>query len=192
MRSLAVRILAVAIPSVAVCSAPVANAQSALEQGFAGALRGCEEWILNPDSWVNGPAPFIAAVGLGDKMGLVAEVGAESLPPPTLRRGNHFWRINSTDTAGYVLVVSDEFPMCHITGGGDVDLQPVVEAVLSTADFASRWEVVQQSEHSDMATSTLRNRTDPSLSAVVSRANRPGERLDRVQILVTATYETPD
>ena len=120
-------------------------------------------------------------------MGLVAKVEEASLPPPALRRGNRYWRINSTETAGYVLVVSA--PMCHITGGGDVDLQPVVEAVLTSADFASRWEAVQQSERRDMATTTFRNRTDPSLSAVISRAKRLGERLDRVQVLVTATYE---
>nr|WP_303705367.1 hypothetical protein [Brevundimonas naejangsanensis] len=123
-------------------------------------------------------------------MGLVAKVDEASLPPPALRRGNRYWRINSTETAGYVLVVSDQAPMCHITGGGNVDLQPVVEAVLTSADFARRWEAVRQTERRDMATTTFRNRTDPSLSAVVSRAKRPGERLDRVQVLVTATYET--
>lgn len=123
-------------------------------------------------------------------MGLVAEVDEASLPPPTLRRGNYYWRINSTETAGYVLVVSDQMPMCHITGGGNVDLQPVVETVLTSADFASRWEAVRQTERHDMETTTFRNRTDPSLSAVVNRAKRPGEKLDRVQVLVTATYET--
>jgi len=34
-----------------------ANAQSDLEKGSAGALRGCEEWVLNPASWTEGPAP---------------------------------------------------------------------------------------------------------------------------------------
>lgn len=189
MRSSAITALAVSIVAFATCSAPVASAQSALEQGFSGALRGCEEWILNPESWIDGPAPFIATVGLGEKMGLVAEVDEVSLPPLALRRGNRYWRINSTETAGYVLVVSDETPMCHITGGGNVDLQPVVEGILTSADFASRWEAVRQTGRRDMATTTFRNRTDPSLSAVVSRAKRPGERLDRVQVLVTATYE---
>lgn len=190
MRSSALTTLAVSIVAVAACSAPVARAQSALEQGFSGALRGCEEWIVNPESWIDGPAPFIATVGLGDKMGLVAEVDEASLPPRAWRRGNRYWRINSTETAGYVLVVSDQTPMCHVTGGGNVDLQPVVEAILMSADFASRWETVQKTERGGMATTILRNRTDPSLSAVVSRANRPGERLDRVQVLVTATYQT--
>lgn len=190
MRSPAITTFSIGVAAFVACSATVANAQSALEQGFAGALRGCEEWILNPESWINGSAPFIATVGLGDRMGLVAEVSEASLPPPALRHGNHYWRINSTDTAGYVLVVSDQMPMCHITGGGNVDLQPVVEAVLNSADFVSRWEAVQKTERRNMETTTFRNRTDPSLSAVVSRAKRPGERLDRVQVLVTATYET--
>lgn len=190
MRCSAITTLAISIAALAACSASVANAQPALEQGFSGALRGCEEWILNPESWINGPAPFIATVGLGDTMGLVAKVDEASLPPPALRRGNRYWRINSTETAGYVLVVSDQAAICHITGGGNVDLQPVVEAVLTSADFASRWETVRQTERRDMATTTLRNRTDPSLSAFVSRAKRAGERLDRVQVLVTAQYET--
>lgn len=190
MRSSAITTLAVSIAALAACSAPVANAQSALEQGFSGALRGCEDWILNPESWINGPAPFMSAVGLGDKMGLVAQVDEASLPPPPLRRGNRYWRINSTDAAGYVLVVSDQMPMCHITGGGNVDLQPVVETVLTSAEFASSWETVERAERGNMATTSFRNRTDPSLSAVISRANGPGARLDRVQVLVTATYET--
>ncbi|HEY1071711.1 hypothetical protein [Brevundimonas sp.] len=178
-----------AITALAVLFAPPADAQSVLEQGFAGAIHGCEEWVLNPDSWINGPAPFISAVGLGDKMGLVAQVDEVSLPPVPLRRGNHYWRINSTDAAGYLLVVSDQMPMCHITGGGDVDLQPAVEAVLTSGEFSNRWEAVERSEVGDMASTVFRNRTDPSLSAVISRATAPGARLDRVQVLVTATYK---
>ncbi len=36
---------------------------------------------------------------------------------------------------------------------------------------------------------TFRNRVDPALSLVVSRAKLPGQRLDRVQVLATATYQ---
>ena len=160
-----------------------------MEQGLFGALRGCEEWILNPESWVDGTAPFLTAVGLGDAMGQVARVDEASLPPPSLRQGNIYWRINSTETAGYVLVVSDQAPMCHITGGGSVDLQPVVEDVLKSADFDRRWETVQQSTQRDMKTTTFRNRIDPAFSIIVSRAKNPGSRLDRVQLLVSGTYE---
>jgi hypothetical protein len=49
--------------------APPAQAERNLERGFDGALRGCEEWLLNPASWVEGPVPFIKAVGLGEQMG---------------------------------------------------------------------------------------------------------------------------
>src|SRR3546814_12652860 len=120
-------------------SAPV-HAQSDLEDGFAGALRGCEEWILDPASWARGSGPFVAAVGLGDKMGLVDSVDEASLPPKELLRGNHYWRINSTEKAGYVLVVSDQLPLCHITGGGDPDLQPIAEAGNASPEFATPWE----------------------------------------------------
>ncbi|MDQ3045157.1 MAG: hypothetical protein M3R06_08420, partial [Chloroflexota bacterium] len=70
--------------------------------------------MLNPASWADGLGPFVTAVGLGDQMGLVAKVEEVNLPPKQLRRGNRYWRINSTQGAGYVLVVSDQLPMCHV------------------------------------------------------------------------------
>jgi hypothetical protein len=167
-----------------------AQVQPNLERGFAGALRGCEEWVLDPASWADGTGPFLKAVGLGDQMGLVESVNDANLPPEQLRRGNHYWRINSTDGAGYVLVVSDQLPMCHITGGGNADLEPAVEAVLASADFSGRWEQVNDASRGDMASTQFRSREDPRFSIVISRAKRPGERLDRVQVIATATYDT--
>ncbi|WP_332765230.1 hypothetical protein [Phenylobacterium sp.] len=165
------------------------QAQSPLEQGFAGALRGCEEWVLNPKSWASGVAPFVSTVGLGDKMGLVARVDETSLPPKPLRAANRYWRINSTPGAGYVLVVSDQLPMCHVTGGGDTDLQPVVESVLDANAFASRWEKSGEEANGDLITTVFRNREEPAFSILVSRAKAPGQRLDRVQVVATATYK---
>jgi hypothetical protein len=167
-----------------------ASAEPNLERGFDGALRGCEEWLLNPGSWVDGPGPFVKAVGLGNQMGLVERVEEVNLPPKQMRRAMHYWRINSTPTAGYVLVVSDQLPMCHITGGGGSDLQPSVENVLSAPAFSQRWEQQKTSSKSDMTTTTFRNRGDPALSIVISRAKLPAQRLDRVQVLATATYQT--
>ncbi|PKP98019.1 MAG: hypothetical protein CVT74_12275 [Alphaproteobacteria bacterium HGW-Alphaproteobacteria-13] len=166
-----------------------AHARSDLEDGFAGALRGCEEWILNPASWAQGLAPFVAAVGLGDKMGLVDRVDDVNLPPSDLRRGNHYWRINSTESAGYVLVVSDQLPMCHITGGGGADLQPAIEAVIASPDFTGHWEAEADLSKGDMASTRFRNREEPSLSIVISRAKAPEQRLDRVQLLATAIHK---
>jgi hypothetical protein len=165
-----------------------AHAQPALEAGMSGALRGCEEWILNPSSWDDGVAPFISAVGLGDHMGLVESVDEAALPPKPLRTANHYWRINSTDTAGYILVVSDVLPMCHITGGGSVDLQPIAETVLASKDFARHWKVVSDLSNDEIKTTLFRNRNAPALSLVVSRAMRPGQGQDRVQIIATGTY----
>jgi len=123
-------------------------------------------------------------------MGLVDKVDEANLPPEQLRQGNHFWRINSTPSAGYILVVSDQLPMCHITGGGNVDLEPAVEAELTGPEFAKRWERVKDVANGEMASTQFRNREDPRLSIVISRAKRAGERLDRVQVLATATYDT--
>ena len=169
-----------------------ASAEPSLESGFDGALRGCEEWILNPASWANGPGPFVKAVGLGNQMGLVERVEEVNLPPKQMRRAMHYWRINSTPTAGYVLVVSDQLPMCHITGGGGTDLQPSVERVLSSPAFSQRWEQQKTSSKSGLTTTTFRHRQDPALSMVVSRAKLPDQRLDRVQVLATAIYQPGD
>ena len=167
-----------------------AYAETDLEQGFAGALKGCEEWVLNPASWSSGLAPFLSAVGLGDKMALVASVDEAALPPPQLRRGNHYWRINSTKGAGFILVVSDQLPMCHITGGGDADLQPVVESVIASSGFAARWQRVRDDDKGDTVSTEYRSREDPKFSLVLSRAKKPHERLDRVQVLATAVFDT--
>lgn len=166
-----------------------ANAQSDLEGGLAGAFRGCEEWLLNPASWSEGTGPFTEAVGLGPKMGLVDRIDEAALPPTSLRQANHYWRINATPTAGYILVVSDRLPMCHITGGGAVDLQPTVEAVLASADFVKSWEVVGNRSKGELTSTQLRNREDPSLGIIISRARSPGQRQDRVQVIATATYQ---
>lgn len=179
-----------ALLALALVVSPVsARAETELERGLAGAVRGCEEWVLNPESWADGVAPFVAKVGLGDKMGLVDRVEEATLPPPELRRGNHYWRINSTTGAGYVLVVSDQLPMCHITGGGDTDLQPVVEAVIASPEFTSRWQRTADRSNGTMTSTEFQNRQAPALTIVVSRAKGPGDRLDRVQLLATAVYE---
>lgn len=166
------------------------QAQSELEKGFSGALRGCEEWVLNPASWANGATPFVSAVGLGDRMGMVAQVDEAALPPKQFRRANHYWRINSTNGAGFILVVSDQLPMCHITGGGDTDLQPVVQSVLASSAFGSRWERVKEDTRGDLVWTEFRSREEPKFSIVISRAKTPGQRLDRVQVLATAVYNT--
>jgi hypothetical protein len=178
--------------AVPAASAMPAETRSELEAGFSGALRGCEAWVLDPKSWANGIGPFVALVGLGDKMGLVDSIDEHALPPPRFRTGNRYLRINATLGAGYILVVSDKIPMCHITGGGNVDLQPVVDAVLASKDFASRWEMVREQPLIDMVSTIFRNRQKPSLSIVISRSQTPGQRLDRVQVQATAGELAPD
>ncbi len=166
-----------------------AHAEPSLERGFDGALRGCEEWLLNPASWTEGTGPFIKAVGLGEQMGRVDRVEEVNLPPKQMRRANQYWRINSTPTAGYVLVVSDQLPMCHITGGGGTDLQPIVQTVLSSANFNDRWQQLKTNSKGAVVTTTFRNRQEPALSIIISRSKQSGQKLDRVQVLATATYQ---
>jgi hypothetical protein len=167
----------------------VDNIRTGNGPGFAGALHACEAWVLEPATWADGLDKFASKLGFGDRAGWFRSVDDAALPPKELRVANHYFRINSTANAGYILVVSDRVPFCHITGGGGTDLQPAVEAVLSSSDFKGRWEQVRDQSVSDMASTTFRNREEPKLEIVISRAKKPGERLDRVQVLATAIYE---
>jgi hypothetical protein len=119
----------------------------------------------------------------------VQRVDEAALPPEALRRGNHYWRINSTPEAGFILVVSDQLPMCHITGGGRADLQPAIASVLASSAFAGRWERVEDRLAGDMISSRYRSRSAPRFAITISRAKAPGQRLDRVQVLATGAFE---
>lgn len=166
-----------------------ASAQDDLRAGFEGALRGCETWVLYPASWDQGIGPLLAGMALGDKVGQVTEIADQAQPPEALRLGNHYWRINSTSDSGYILVTSDTLPMCHITGGGAADLQPVVASVLASPEFDSRWTKEDTGMRDDIFTTTFRNVEDGNFTIVVSRTDRPGGRRDRVQVVATAIYE---
>lgn len=169
-----------------------AQDNTALANGFAGAVRGCEEWVLNPASWSEGPEPFLAKVALGDRIGLVETLAAAQMPPEELRIANHYWRINSTPAAGYALVVSDRLPMCHITGGGGADLQPVINAVLAGNDFQSRWHKQEETTQGGMVSTLYRNVEEPTFEMTISRADAAGQRQDRVQVLATAMFRLPE
>lgn len=179
----------VALGMVALLVTQPAAAQSDLHFGLAGAFRGCEEWVLNPASWSDGLEPFLDVVALGDKIGLVDEIAEQALPPEQLRAANHYWRINSTANAGYILVVSDRLPMCHITGGGAQDLQPFVADILLSVEFTSHWESLDSTERDGLISTEYRNREEPRMTLVVSRAAQSGQRTDRVQLIATAMFD---
>lgn len=169
-------------------AAPVQAAEP-LEEGLAGALRGCEEWILNPASWASGFEPFMETVALGDAMGKVTDAPVPALPPEEYRLANHYWRINSTMEAGYFLVVSDQLPICHITGGGGADFQPAVKAVLASEEFLAHWQEVADNSDETMASTLYSNTEEPALVLLVSRSKEPGQRQDRAQVIVTASFD---
>jgi len=111
------------------------------------------------------------------------------LPPEPLRRGNRYWRINAGPNEGYALVVSRDIPMCHITGGGGVDFQPAAEAMAASPDFSDRWERIGEERQKGMVSTFFRLREEPKLALVLSRADAPGARRDRAQVIATATYD---
>lgn len=183
------RIGAILAAASVLLSTPAMAQDDALAEGFAGALRGCEEWVLTPASWVDGPEPFLEAVGLGDHMGLVSEIAEQVQPPEQWRVGNYYWRINSTPSSGYYLIVSDRLPICHITGGGSEDLQPGAAALLASEDFLARWVLEDRQERTGMVTTMYRHREVSAFTLAVSHAIEPGQRTDRVQLLASAMYD---
>jgi len=160
-----------------------------LRSGLEGALRGCETWVLDPSSWVNGPTRFLAAIDLGSAVYETEKLPEPLLPPEPLRRGNRYWRINAGPNEGYALVVSRDIPMCHITGGGGVDFQPAAEAMAASPDFSDHWERIGEKRQEGMVSTFFRLRKEPKLALVLSRADAPGARRDRAQVIATATYD---
>ncbi|RZI58037.1 MAG: hypothetical protein EOP94_03420 [Zymomonas sp.] len=160
-----------------------------LRSGLEGALRGCEIWVLDPSSWLDDPARFLAAIDLGGAVFETESLPEPLLPPELFRRSNRYWRINAGPNEGYALVVSSDIPMCHITGGGGVDFQPVTEAVAASPQFLKRWERLGDEHRDGMISTFFRLREERKLSLVVSRADAPGGRRDRVQVTATATYD---
>ncbi|PYE22671.1 hypothetical protein C8J32_11028 [Rhizobium sp. PP-CC-3A-592] len=160
-----------------------------LLSGLEGALRGCEIWVLDPSSWLNDPARFLAAIDLGGAVFETESLPEPLLPPELFRRGNRYWRIITGPNEGYALVVSRDIPMCHITGGGGVDFQPAAEAVAASPDFSDRWERIGEERQGGMVSTFFRLRKEPKLALVLSRADAPSARRDRPQVIVTVTYD---
>lgn len=166
-----------------------AEVRAVLTDGLVGGLKACRLWVLHPDTWAEGAGPFVKDVGLEGTMGQVAAVAEVNLPPEAWRDGNIYWRINSTLDAGYVLVVSHRMPICHLTGGGAEDLQPVVAEVLGSAEFGSAWRKIDEATRGDMVSTTFVSSEEPDFTMVVSRAAAPGARRDRVQVIASASFE---
>lgn len=158
-----------------------------LQLGLEGALRGCEQWILEPASWIDGLAPYLAAVDLGGLISETDSLPAALLPPAELRRGNRYFRIAAGEETGYALVVSSDIPMCHITGGGSLDLQPTAEAIITTNSFRTRWD--ETSAETAIVTTFFRSRAEQKPTLVYSCANTANARRDRAQVIATALYE---
>lgn len=153
------------------------------------AITACEDWILQPKSWADNIAGFPVASGLAER-GLTgqAKVPDVALPPPALRRALHHWRVAAGNSAGVFVTTSGQLPVCHLAGGGPVDFQPAVEALLASDAFGKQWKVVQSQKSDDLAKTDYVSQQDTRLTMVLSRAAQAGERRDRVQFLATLQY----
>lgn len=187
MRLKVLVLLSIAFASTVSAQAPAGG--ETLRQDLEGALRGCEIWILDPSSWLDDPVRFLAAVGLGKGVYETESLPEVLLPPQPFRRPNRYWRIDTGSDDGYALVVSRDIPMCHITGGGEIDFHPAAASVVASPEVVGRWERTGEERHDGIVTTLFRLREEPKLSLVFSRADAPDARRDRVQVLVTATYD---
>ena len=178
-----------ALLTVLLVAPPASATDMEFGKDLAGSLRGCETWVLDPSSWTNGPEPFLAAIGRGERVASVAAVPDAALPPPGLRRGNLFWKIAEDKRSGIVLTVSESIPMCHIVGGGALDLRETVGAFLASADFDTRWEKTAESRENGILTAQYRFREEARFTMTVSHPD--GSRADPlgIQVLATAIYE---
>jgi hypothetical protein len=57
----------VGVVVIALAMSGPAAAQSDLENGFAGALHGCEQWVLEPATWADGLDKFSSKLGLATR-----------------------------------------------------------------------------------------------------------------------------
>lgn len=176
---------------VAGCAAQPEKPLGELEQGFVAALRGCEEWLLNPQSWVKTDAPFLASMGIGDKVSHVETIDEAAKPPKSMQDANRYYEIRPTDTARFYLVVSYQIPMCHISGFSDADLQPVVNTVLSSKVFRERWTQTGEEDRGNIISTWFRNHADKRFNLLVTRSENPGDRTDRTQMMASATLGIP-
>lgn len=174
--------------------APPPPDPAALASGFDGTLLACESWVLDPASWSgpDGIAPLVDLSGLGGRINPVPSVIDAALPPQELRAANHYFRIDATRGEGFFLVVSDQLPMCHITGGGVNAMSVVVEQVLASAPFLARWEQVEAQDDGRVASTFYRHRLVPQMELVVSRPLASGQPQDLVQVIATASYSPPN
>jgi len=177
---------------VALQANPVFAQQEPVETAFSSVLRGCETWVMNPASWVNGPEPFLAAMDLGPRVTAVATIPEAFRPPPgELRRGNRFWRINATDRAGFALTVSDQRPMCHIVGVGFADFRKATAALLASAAFTASWEPFDAGAKDTGRSLVFRHRTDRKFVLTLSQRTEAQDGAGIIHVIATAAY-APD
>jgi hypothetical protein len=178
-------------PQVQPAGPPDAAELAQMAAGIDGVFLACESWVLDPTSWsgADGIAPLVELSGLGNHIYPVPTVIDAAQPPVEFRLANHYFRIDATSRSGFYLVVSDRLPICHITGGGGVDLQPVVQEVLASAPFLARWEEIDRAEGRGMISTVYRHRLVPEMEMIVSRKPASGGYSDVVQMIATAQYD---
>ena len=157
------------------------------------AVAACEQWLLEPKTWVDGIAEFPRSAGLlGQGLRQVPSVPDAALPPPGLRTSLHFWHVAVNSGGGLYVTVSDRQPMCHVVGGGPEDFQPQVSTLLGGRAFLTRWKLVEDTKRDGIRSARYQNKQSQRLGMIVSHAATAGGGLDRPQLIITAQYEIGD
>lgn len=179
--------------ALALTAQPVLGAEMRTQQeiatGLAGVLRGCETWVLDPASWIDGTTPFLEAMNLGEQVSEVASIPDHLKPPTSLRKGNRSFRIDVNDRAGFALVVSTEIPMCHIVGVGFGDFGTAITVVLESEAFRESWHQLKELDHGSSQSIVFRHRQDNRLELTLSQPNPPATRALTIRLLATAVFD---
>ena len=157
--------------------------------GFSASLATCETWILHPESWVDGTEKFQASFELGDFLSPIGTVRNWERPPEPWRVANHYWKIQTAPDTGFTIVVSDQLPICHVTGSGSKDMRPAIESVLSSPEFARHWTKDSDSKQGMLTIRNYHLTENPRFVAVVSVPDDKLWNLERPQVLMSIQFD---
>jgi hypothetical protein len=179
--------LTAAVALMLMSASPASAKEATVGSGLETALTLCGQWILEPATWADDIAAFPQKSGLAEQIRSQEMIPDVAQPPPSLRQNNHYFHV-PVGKGGYYVTVSEIMPMCHVAGGGPMDFQPEIEAQIVSPAFRSHWKAASEGVKDDMRSGQYVSMKSPKLTMTLSRASRPAQRTDRVQLLITAQY----
>ena len=171
-------------------SATTAEAQSSpVGAAVEAGILACSKWVLEPKTWSTNETDFANAIGLAERLRPIGGLPPGVLPEAMSAALDRFWILDAGSGNGVFVAASSSKPVCNVIGGGASDYEPEVEGLLVSPNFTALWTSHDHHLEGDMVTDTYMYATDKKAQFVVSRADQPAARTDRVQFLATLFYE---